>query len=403
MASAVDRYAPPRLGSRELFPELETRVYANHASLSPPSQPVVNAVSACLSQYARDGMGSYANETERRERLRGRLAHLIGAPTRDLALVGNTTAGVLAVALGIPWRRGDRILVFDGEFPTNITPWQQAARREGLELVWMRADDFRTDHAGWLQQMEDHLRAGIRLVAVSAVQFTTGQRMPLETMGAMCRQHGAELFVDAIQAMGVVPLDVEACAIDYLTCGSHKWLMGPEGTGCFYARAEAAARLEPNVAGWLSHADPFAFLTRAPNELRYDRPLVQSARMVEFGTPHTLAAAGLEASVGLIDAIGVESIFEHVQAWHDALEPGLLDRGFSSARMVENEGRSGILSVCTTDAAAGPAWSRALAEYGIESASPDGWLRLSPHWPNGLDEADILLAAIDEIRAGGGP
>ena len=400
---ADDPAAQPRLGSRALFPELETRVYANHASLSPPSQAVVDAVSACLSQYARDGMGCYAVEVERRERLRDRLAGLVGASGHDLALVANTTAGVLAVALGIPWRRGDRILVFDGEFPTNITPWQQAARREGLELVWMRADDFRTDRAGALQQLEDHLREGIRLVAVSAVQFTTGQRMPLEAIGELCRRHDCELFVDAIQAMGVVPLDVEACAIDYLTCGSHKWLMGPEGTGCFYARDEVAARLEPNVAGWLSHEDPFAFLTRAPNELRYDRPLVQSARMVESGTPHSLATAGLEASVGLIDAIGVESIFEHVQAWHDALEPGLVERGFTSARMADAEGRSGILSVRTSDPAAGPAWSRALADHGIASASPDGWLRLSPHWPNGLDEAEIVLKAIDEIMAGGGP
>jgi cysteine desulfurase / selenocysteine lyase len=392
-----------RLGSRELFPELETRVYANHASLSPLSQAVIDAVSTCLAQYARHGMGCYAIEVERRERLRARLAGLIGASARDLALIANTTAGVLAVALGIPWRRGDRILVFDGEFPTNITPWQQAARREGLELVWMRADDFRTDRALALQQLEDHLRDGIRLVAVSAVQFTTGQRMPLEAIGAMCRHHGSELFVDAIQAMGVVPLDVEACAIDYLTCGSHKWLMGPEGTGCFYAREAAAARLEPNVAGWLSHEDPFAFLTRAPNELRYDRPLVKSARMVESGTPHTLATAGLEASVGLIDAIGVEPIFEHVQTWHDALEPGLVERGFTSARMADIEGRSGILSVRTTDVAAGPAWSHALADRGIASASPDGWLRLSPHWPNALDEADTVLAAVDDILTCGGP
>ncbi len=403
MAAAGDPVNLPSLGSRNLFPELATRVYANHASLSPPSQPVIDAVSACLAQYARDGMGCYATEVERRERLRAQLADLIGAPAQDLALVANTTAGVLAVALGLPWRRGDRVLLFDGEFPTNITPWQQAAQREGLELVWMNADDFRTDRAGALEKLEDHLRAGIRLVAVSAVQFTTGQRMPLEAIGALCRRHDSELFVDAIQAMGVVPLDVEACAIDYLTCGSHKWLMGPEGTGCFYARHAAATRLEPNVAGWLSHEDPFAFLTRSPGELRYDRPLLSTARMVESGTPHTLATAGLEASVGLIDAIGVGSIFEHVQAWHEAVEPGLIERGFASARMSEVDGRSGILSVRTDDPAAGPAWSQALAGHGIASASPDGWLRLSPHWPNRIDEADAVLAAVDEILVGGGP
>ncbi|NBB93330.1 MAG: aminotransferase class V-fold PLP-dependent enzyme [Gammaproteobacteria bacterium] len=391
------------LGSRALFDALETAVYANHASLSPPSRPVRDAVTSVLDGYARAGMAWYAEEVERRARLRRRLERLIGAREDSVGLVANTSAGVLDVALGLRWRRGDRILLFDGEFPTNVTPWQQAARRHGLELEWMAADDFRTDREAALARLAAELERGIRLVAVSAVQFTTGQRMPLAEMGELCRAHGAELFVDAIQAVGIVPLDVEALGIDYLVCGSHKWLMAPEGIGFLYVSPERADRLVPNMAAWLSHEDAFAFLTRAPGELRYDRPFRRGALMAEAGTPNTIGAAGLAASTALIDDMGVGAILEHVQAWHDALEPGLVERGFESARMEGAAGRSGILSVRPRDTSLSPAWVQALAGQGVACASPDGWIRFSPHWPNALDEPPRVLSAIDSIVERGGP
>jgi len=165
----------------------------------------------------------------------------------------------------------------------------------------------------------------------------------------------------------------------------------------FYAAPQAAERLQPNVAAWLSHEEPFAFLTDGPGQLRYDRPIVPNARMAEAGTFNVLATAGLEASLGLIQRLGVEKIYRHVQAWHDAVEPGLIQRGFKSARMSDTGGRSGILSVRPADPHTTPAWAAALAEQGVSCGSPDGWLRLSPHWPNSLDEAEKLFEAFDTV------
>lgn len=392
---------PPAIpGERRLFPDLKPAVYANHASVSPPSLPVRQVVQAVMDGYAREGMGWYVHEMARREQLRDSLSALIGAESGTIGLVPNTTGGMLAVAHGLRWEAGDRILVFDGEFPTNVTPWQQAASRHGLELVWMRADDFRTDRDGAMARLEQQLKQRVRLVAVSAVQFSTGQRMPLAAMSRLCRQYGAELFVDAIQAVGIVPLDVNELGIDYLACGSHKWLMAPEGIGFLYVAPQCAGQLDPNVAGWLSHEDAFAFLSRAPGELRYDRPFQAGARMAEAGTPNCLGAAGLAASVEILTSIGIDAIYRHVQAWHDAVEPGLVERGFESARMRNPEGRSGILSIRPSDPATAPDWVASLGEHGIACASPDGWIRFSPHWPNGMDECGILLTALDAIAAG---
>jgi len=392
----------PTLGSRALFPDLQPAVYLNHAAISPPSLPVREAVRATLDGYASRGVSFFADTHAQRGRVRGLLAGLMNAAPDDVALIPNTSAGVVDIALCLPWRRGDRVLLFDGEFPTNVTPWQQAARRHDLELVWMRADDFRTDADAAFSAFSRHLQRGVRLVAVSAVQFSTGLRMPVAAMGALCREHGAELFVDAIQALGIVPLDVQAWHIDYLTAGGHKWLMAPEGTGALYVAPRCAAALRPEVAAWLSHDEPFTFLFEGAGHLRYDRPLVQTPRMVEGGAANVLGLAGMEASLTILHELGIAAIRDHVHAWHDAIEPGLLARGFTSARTTDPAGRSGILSTRPPDDNA-PAWARALADHGVSCASPDGWLRMAPHWPNGPGEVATVLAAIDAIAASGGP
>ncbi len=386
-------------GSRALFPELAFEAYANHASVSPLSTPVCEAMQAVMSAQAREGMGIFRREIERRDRLRADFGALIGATGDDIGLVANTSAGVLAIAHGLPWRRGDRILVMRGEFPTNVTPWQQAARRHGLDLLWVDADDFRVDRAAALDEFEQHLSDGVRLVAVSAVQFTTGQRMPLAEMGEACARHGSELFVDAIQAVGSMPLDVRELGIHYLACGSHKWLMGPEGVGFVYVAPDRAEYLEADIAAWISHEDAFAFLSEGPESLRYDRPFQRGARMFEIGTFNSIGCAGLEASIGLIQSIGLEQIHKHIQAWHDALEPGLLERGFVSARMPDQGARSGLLSVQPPDGRTAAGWAEQLGARGISCASPAGWLRFAPHWPNGIAEADSILRAVDEILA----
>lgn len=382
-----------RLGDRSRFPTLRARSYCNHAAISPPSRPVRAAVLDVIDHQAAEGVGAFLSRLEQRERLRATLAGLIGAQAAQLGFVANTTAGVRTVALGIKWQPGDRVVVLHGEFPANVTPWQIAAELHLLELQWLRADDFGGSGTG-LEQLEALLRRGVRLVAVSAVQFQSGLRMPLAAIGALCRAHGAELLVDAIQACGVVPIDVEAMQIDYLSCGSHKWLMGLEGVAFLYLRDAAALR--PVEAGWLSHEESVRFLLEGEGHLRYDRPIRTRADFVEGGAAPAVVLAALEAAVEPILALGVPAILQHVQAFHDALEPGLQARGFTSLRAAAPEQRSGILSALPPAGVDVVALHRALGQRGISCAIPDGRLRFSPHWPNSLAEVPQVLEALDE-------
>ncbi len=389
---------PPRLGSRELFPTLAPRVYANHAAISPPSLPVLANIRAAAADYAALGVGAFGHWMGQRATLRAELARLIGADPADLGFIPNTTAGVVAVAQGIPWRAGDRVVVFDGEFPTNVTPWLHAARMHEVEPVWLATADYLADAGPGLERLEATLRAGARLVAVSAVQFQTGLRMPLGEMAALCHAHGAEIFVDAIQACGVVPFDVRTLDLDYAAAGGHKWLMGTEGSGFLWARPEAAARLRPAVAGWLSHEGGVGFLFEGPGHMRYDHPVRPRADLVEAGVPAVLPLAALGAAVSLLGQLGVSAIGDHVGAWHDRLEPALRERGFRSLRTRRADGRSGILSLQPPADMDVVELHAALGSRGISCSIPDGHLRFAPHWPNSLDETDAVVEAVDGIR-----
>jgi cysteine desulfurase / selenocysteine lyase len=210
--------------------------------------------------------------------------------------------------------------------------------------------------------------------------------------------------VDAVQACGAVPLDAAALGIDYLACGSHKWMMGLEGAGFLYIHPHRVVALRPSIAGWLSHEEGLRFLFEGPGHLRHDRPIKKCADFLEAGNGNTAGLAGLEAALDLILEIGVPAIFEHVNRYHDALEAGLVERGFVSLRAKDPRRRSGILSVVVPEGISVVELQRELGVRGVSCALPDGVLRFTPHWPNHPEEIPVVLGAVDEsvaaMRAG---
>ncbi|MFT4628139.1 MAG: cysteine desulfurase/selenocysteine lyase [Myxococcota bacterium] len=386
-----------QLGRRDLFPSLAAHAYLNHAAISPPSTPVAAAARRVIDDYARLGVGAVFPWMEQRERLRAKVATFLGARPADIGFPPGTTRGIVDLALAIPLAAGDRVLCFEGEFPSNVTPWMTAARLAGARVDLLPVDGFGDGSGAGLARVESALRAGsVRLIAVSAVQFQTGLAMPLAALASLAHGHGAELFVDGIQALGGQPLDVGALGVDYLVAGTHKWLMGLDGLAIAYASPAARARLQPKTAGWLSHEQGLTFLFEGEGHLRYDRPLRTELGWMEGGVQATPPFAALEASLDILASIGLPAIAEHIQRYHDALEPRLLALGLESARASDPAARSGILSVRP-----GPrdlaALGHALGERGVAVSTPDGWLRFAPHWPNALDEVDRVAEAVADV------
>jgi selenocysteine lyase/cysteine desulfurase len=387
------------LGDRSLYPELKAAAYLAYAAIAPVSSLVKAAVNRVLTDYAEQGYVAFFQWIEQRERLRGKLGQLIGAQASDIALISGTTRGINDLALCIPWQTGERVVLFEGEFPANVSPWQNAARLFGLRIDFVPMTHAVEDEESFLTPLARLLEDGARLVAVSAVQFQTGLRMPLGRIAQLCSRYGAELCVDAIQGCGVVPLDAPRLGVDYLVTGAHKWLLGPEGAGFMYARPERAKALLPHTAGWLSHEDGTRFLFAGPGELRYDRPIKPSVQMVEGGSSSTLGFAAMEAGVEPLLALTPGAIFEHVNQYLNRLEPGVVARGFRSRRATETERRSGILSFQPPQGVSAADLVGELRSRGVLASMPDGLLRFAPHFPNAVSEIETVLDALDAALA----
>ena len=387
-----------RLGDRSLFSNLEGQAYLAHAAISPLSDPVVERIADVARDYSRGGMAGFVRWAPRAKHVREQLATLLSASTEEVVFVANTSQGVIDIAFGIPWEPGDRVVLFEREFPANVTPWQQAAKTFGLELVWASLEPFRRSAEEGIIELRRVLEGGARIVAVSAVQYRTGLRMPLEQIASVAHEFGAELFVDAIQGLGATPIDV-SCGIDYLSAGSHKHLMGAEGAGMLYVSKRCADRLEPRLAGWLGHENPVAFLVGDEPLLRHDNPLQKGAPALETGTSNVIGIAALGVSISLIQEVGVEAVHAHVQAYHDALEKGLEARGFESFRTREASGRSTLLGVRPPKDVRLSKLAAALRDRGVVCNTPDGLMRFAPHWPNAVDEVPGVLDAVDEALA----
>lgn len=395
----------PTLGDRSLFPRLAAAVYANHAGMSPLSEPVAAALHAVVEEFAAEGGAAGWRYLGARDRLREQIAALFGALPHEVGLVPNTTSGVRAAAFGLPWQPGDRVVCFTGEFPANVTPWQRAAEAFGGEIVMLPLQPYHDDRELALRQLRDVLAAGrVRAVAVSAVQFQTGLRMPLSAMAEVTHTTDAWFCVDAIQACGVVPVDMQAEGIDVLACGGHKWLGAPMGLGFWVARDRVIDQVRPSLAGWTSHEDAGDFLLRGAGHLRYDRPIRRSAALVEDGGFAVAMVPALAAALEILQTLGVDAIHEHVQRWIDRAAVVMQARGFVSLRSDRSDERSGIASFRVPADVDVIALHGALERHGLACATPDGLLRFSPHWANAHAELDhvaqIVDVALADVRRG---
>jgi selenocysteine lyase/cysteine desulfurase len=323
------------------------------------------------------------------QRARERAGALIGAPPGTIALVTNTSHGVNIAARTLPYGAGDVILSTAGEFPANVYPWMAAARARDAEFRMLPLAGHHPDEGALIRAIEDDRR--VRGVALSWVSFWSGYRFDLAAIGAACRARGIWFFVDAIQGVGAVELDVVRDHVDVLSCGAQKWLLAPWGTGFAYVREDLIAQLEPSEVGWMSQR------TRgAPGDfsafLDYDPTWLDDARRFEVVTLDFVNFAAFAESIGLFLDIGTGAAAAQVCALGDravafaAAHPGLeLVTPADAAR------RAGVLALRPRDVAAA---SQRLKDAKVFHAVREGCIRLSPHFYNTAAELDRALEII---------
>jgi cysteine desulfurase/selenocysteine lyase len=369
---------------RDQFPVTERWRYLNHAGMAPMPRAAVDVGHAHLDEVLHDGTVNVETWDERVEDVRASAARLMGVPSTDVAFVKNTSEGLGFVANGLDWRPGDRVVTVDREFPSAVLPWL-ALRDRGVtvDLVAPVGEEMRYP----VDAFAAALAAGpTKLVAVSWVNFARGWRVDLAALAQLCRDHGALLCVDAIQALGVVPADFAAWGVDFATADAHKWLLGPLGTGVLYVAGEHRDRLRPLEPGWASvaHREDYDNL-----ELVYD----DSARRFEGGSYTYETILQMGASIDLLLAAGIPRIWAYVQGLLDHAAAGLTTAGASVLSTLDPAGRSANLTFSLPGH--DPAdLHAALRGAGFVCSPRGGGIRVAPHGYNTIDELDALVAEV---------
>lgn len=369
---------------RALFPSARTFAYLNHAGASPIAQPVADAVASVTADLLSGDIGAaFPHHLKRQEELRAAFGRMMNVPSSSLAFVRNTSHGIAIAAQAIPFRPGDVVVVAANEYPANIYPWMaQANRGVRVRLVPPRENGYVAEED--LIAACEAEGANTRALAVSWVQWGTGQRMDVARLGAFCRARDIYFAVDVVQGLGALRFDAAAAHADFVAAGCHKWLMAPAGLGVLHIRPEVMPTLLPTNIGWNSVTDPIDWEREHFDELK------PTADRFEEGSPAILATAGLHGSVTLLEAVGFDAVERRVLEIAEGLREMLAARG---CQVISPNGpgqRSGIVSF-RHPRLSNEAVLEALTARSVLAAVRCGNVRLSPHVYN--TDADIAAAA----------
>jgi selenocysteine lyase/cysteine desulfurase len=365
---------------RNEFPVTQKFIYLDHAGVAPMPLRVKNAITRFLGESAEDGAFSYPAWLKRLDDVRRSCSRLINAEPDEIAFVKSTSHGLSIVAEGLDWRPGDNVLVYEREFPSNLYPWLNLQRKE-VEVKFIPSRGGRV----LIDDIERLIDSKTRLLAISAVQFSNGFRIDLDRAGELCKQKNILFCIDAIQSLGLIPMDVRKASVDFLSADAHKWLLGPQGIGIFYCRRGLAERLAPPLVGWKSVQNEFAF----------DRPdfsLKTSALRFEEGSLNLLGIFGLGAAVELLTEVGISNIEARVLGLGEVIIREADQRGLAVLTPREKGGRGGNVTIaCGSDPAG--LQSRLRAKRIMVNARGGG-LRVSPHFYNTDDEIAAFFQAL---------
>jgi selenocysteine lyase/cysteine desulfurase len=368
---------------RALFPVTERAIYLNHAAVSPPPSKTIEAIHSQLRDVSENGSVNFRDWIAVKERARQLVAGMLGARPEQVAFTRNTSDGLSTVANGLDWRHGDNLVTFRNEFPSNIYPWLRVRDALGVEVRMCEERDGRIDLDELIGLIDDRTR----LVAISQIQYASGFRADLERLGRAARSHDALLVVDVIQALGVVPIDVESELIDVAAGACHKWLLTPEGIGLLYLSPRARERIQPTLVGWISVPNPEDYGNFNQGWNRGTLPW-------ETGTGPAALFYGLEASLDLLNEMGIANIQRYLETLTDHLCEKLRNTEYQVVSSRRSAEKSQIVCIRHNAGLTSMDLYSHLKQRNIITAPRGDRLRISPHLYNTVQEIDELVNAL---------
>ena len=366
---------------RSEFPVVRDKIFLAHAGVCPLPQRVATAVAQCAENATRGDQEAFVIHRLNDARQLG--AQLLHCQLDEVALVGPTSLGLSFVAAGLNFRKGDNVLIYHDDYPSNVYPWMALAER-GVEV---RLLNIRTLGIIRPQDVMGQVDENTRLVALASCHFISGYRLDHPAIGKLLRDRGILFCLDAIQTLGAFPTTVEH--VDFLAADAHKWLLGPCGAGLLYVRRELQEKLNPPVYGWHN--------VRNPNFVAQEQIIFCSgAAKYEAGTHNLLGLVGLIAALELVLEIGIENIAIELLRKRAGLVPALEAKGFTVLNAdAKPENASGIVSFHQPGKDL-VMLHKKMTEAGVVTSlrtdrKGQNYIRLAPHFYNTDQELQHLM------------
>ena len=331
-----------------------------------------------------EGAGLFVRQAEVQKRAREAAARLVGAAPDDVALTQNTTHGMNLGTASIDWREGDEAVSTTTEHPGCLAPLHNLRRRYGVKVRLVEPPVTAEKIAALLTE-------NTRLVALSHVDWTSGEVLPLREICALAREAGAVTLVDGAQSVGNIPVDVLSTGADMYAFTGHKWLLGPEGMGALFVRPDLPEEVHSVNVGYHSLADPAAFDTSGGYELR------SGARRFEASTMNSALAAGFAAAAGATRERG-EAGLEGIRHRADLLLERLSELPRVTVRS-PRPARSGLVSFEVEGVDSKEVVARLLDEEFVLRFTPEprSYVRASTHLFNTEEELEALANAVGRL------
>jgi cysteine desulfurase / selenocysteine lyase len=367
---------------RHEFPVATDKVFLAHAGVCPLPRRVTEAMKHYVDSASLDDQETVVAEGLFRE-ARALAARLIGAQPDEIALVGPTSVGLSLVANGFPLRKGDNVVIYQDDYPSNVYAWMPLAER-GVQVRLLNIRNYgrirRIDVEGQIDEQT-------RLVALASCHFVSGYRIEIPAIGKLLKDKDIAFCVDGIQTVGAFPTPAEH--IDFLAADSHKWLLGPCSAGIMFVRKSWQDQVRPTIYGWHN--------VRCPNYVAQEAMVhPPDGRRYEAGTANLVGLAGLHAAMQMVLELGIENIARELLRKRAWLVPALQQKNYEVLYADAPPGAaSGIVTFHRPGADLAALHEKLTAAKIITSLRADRkgnrYIRLSPHFYNTDAELHQLL------------
>jgi len=366
------------------FPVTRDKVFLAHGGVCALPRRVAQAIADCAHAGSLGDQEEFVMQRIADARKAG--ATLLNCLPDEVSLVGPTSLALSFVAAGLKFRKGDNVLIYHDDYPSNVYPWLALANR-GVQVRLLN-----TRGLGAIRAIDviGQVDESTRIVALASNHFISGYRLDHAAIGKFLRERGILFCLDAIQTLGAFPTTVEQ--VDFLAADAHKWLLGPCGAGVFYVKKELQEKLNPPIYGWHN--------VRNPNFVAQDKIEFRSgAAKFEAGTHNLVGLTGLIAAMELALDLGVDNIASELLRKRAWLVPALQAKGYAVLNAEPKpENASGITAFFQPGKDLAPLHQK-LADAGVIASlrtdrKGQNYLRLSPHFYNTDEELQRLLALL---------